>query len=82
MTIYQWNVFLAVAEQKSFVRAARVLNVTQSAVSHTIAKMEEEYGYPFFIRNKNNVELTSSGSRCHWAGIGSQKDMAKVFLGK
>lgn len=61
MTIYQWNVFLAVAEQKSFVRAAQALNVTQSAVSHIISKMEEEYGYPFFIRNKNKVELTSSG---------------------
>ena len=61
MTIYQWNVFLTVAEQKSFVRAAQVLNVTQSAASHTIAKTEEEYSYPFFIRNKNNVELTSSG---------------------
>ncbi|WP_434310544.1 LysR family transcriptional regulator [Hominifimenecus sp. rT4P-3] len=61
MTIYQWTVFLAVAEQKSFVRAAQALNVTQSAVSHIISKMEEEYGYPFFVRNKNNVELTSSG---------------------
>lgn len=61
MTIYQWSVFFAVAEQKSFVRAAQNLHVTQSAVSHIISKMEEEYGYPFFIRNKNKVELTSSG---------------------
>ena len=42
MTLYPWYVFITVAEQKSFVKAARILNVTQSAVSHTIAKLEAE----------------------------------------
>ena len=61
MSLYSWKVFIAVAEQKSFVKAAQMLNVTQSAVSHTIKKLEEEYGYSFFIRNRNNVELTNDG---------------------
>ena len=61
MSLYSWKVFVAVAEQKSFVKAAQLLNVTQSAVSHTIKKLEEEYGYSFFIRNRNNVELTNDG---------------------
>lgn len=61
MTIYRWQVFITVAEHKSFVKAANVLNVSQSAVSHTVAKLEEEYGYYLFIRNKNDVELTTNG---------------------
>ena len=61
MTLYPWYVFITVAEQKSFVKAARILNVTQSAVSHTIAKLEAEYGYFLFVRNRNNVELTTNG---------------------
>lgn len=61
MTLYPWYVFITVAEHKSFVKAARVLNVSQSAVSHTIAKLEAEYGYYLFVRNRNNVELTTNG---------------------
>ena len=38
-SIYPWTVFLEVAEKKSFVRAAESLYITQSSVSHTIAKL-------------------------------------------
>lgn len=62
MTLYPWYVFVTVAEQKSFVKAANALDVSQSAVSHTIAKLEAEYGYHLFTRNKNDVELTTNGS--------------------
>ncbi|MGI6212540.1 MAG: LysR family transcriptional regulator [Anaerovoracaceae bacterium] len=60
-SIYSLHVFEAIVEQKSFVQAARVLDLTPSAVSHMIAKMEAECGSPLFIRNRNNVELTESG---------------------
>ena len=30
-------------------------------MSHTIAKLEAEYGYFLFVRNRNNVELTTNG---------------------
>jgi len=61
MSIYSWQVFAAVAEQRSFVKAAEVLNVSQSAVSHIIKKIEDEQGFHLFIRNRNNVELTVNG---------------------
>ena len=62
MSIYQWQIFMTVAEQKSFVRAAKLLNLSPSAVSHMIAKMEAEYGYTLFIRARNSVELTTNGN--------------------
>ena len=42
-------------------KAAEVLNVSQSAVSHIIKKIEDEQGFHLFIRNRNNVELTVNG---------------------
>lgn len=61
MSLYSWQVFLTVVDQKSFVKAAQALSLTPSAVSHMIAKMEDDYGYPLFIRNRNSIELTTNG---------------------
>lgn len=61
INIYSWHVFSTVAEQKSFIKAAGVLNISQSAVSHTITKLEKECGYALFVRNRNNIELTTNG---------------------
>lgn len=52
---------MAVIENKSFVKAARILNLSPSAVSHMIKKLENEYGYPLLIRDRNCVELSSNG---------------------
>ena len=61
MSIYSWETFVLVAEQKSFVRAAEILHVSQSAVSHIIRKLEEENHVILFIRNRNKAELTAAG---------------------
>lgn len=61
MNVYPWYVFITVAEQKSFIKAASILNVSQSAVSHAIAKLESECGYFLFVRNRNSIELTANG---------------------
>ena len=61
MNGYSWSVFIAVVEQGSFIRAAQALNVSQSAVSHTISKLEEECGYQLLIRTRSGVRLTVNG---------------------
>lgn len=61
MNLYNWSVFIAVVEQGSFIKAAAVLNVTQSAVSHTISKLEEECGYQLLVRSKTGIKLTANG---------------------
>lgn len=63
MNIYPWYIFSTVAEQKSFIKAASILNISQSAVSHAIAKLENECGYSLFIRNRNSIELTANGRK-------------------
>ncbi|MEK9279906.1 MULTISPECIES: LysR family transcriptional regulator [unclassified Bradyrhizobium] len=53
--------FLAVAEHRSFTRAAAVLNRTQSAVSVQIRRLEERLGTRLFHRTRAGVAPTSAG---------------------
>jgi DNA-binding transcriptional LysR family regulator len=53
--------FVAVADQRSFTRAAATLNRTQSAVSMQIKRLEDRLGVELFHRTKANVELSPSG---------------------
>src|ERR1700710_3130107 len=53
--------FVAVADHRSFTRAASMLNRTQSAVSMQIKRLEDRLGVELFHRTKVNVELSSAG---------------------
>ncbi len=63
MTLLSYQVFKAVVEQESFQKAAEVLNLTPSAVSHAVSSMEKELGFSLFTRNKAGVSLTNYGER-------------------
>jgi LysR family glycine cleavage system transcriptional activator len=51
-------VFEAAARHLSFTRAAAELNVTQTAVSHQIRRLEEQLGLRLFVRRNRALELT------------------------
>lgn len=53
--------FVAVAEQLSFIRAARLLHLSQSALTEQIQKLEEELGVPLLLRDRRSVKLTGAG---------------------
>lgn len=53
--------FVAVADQRSFTRAASVLNRTQSAVSMQVKRLEDRLGAELFHRTKAHVELSPAG---------------------
>ncbi len=53
--------FVAVAEELSFSRAARRLNVDQPWLSRQVQKLEADLGFPLFIRTTRKVELTPKG---------------------
>ena len=61
MELFQLETFLAVAREKSFSRAASRLHRTQSAVSQTISKLEEDLGEKLFDRSSRNGSLTDAG---------------------
>lgn len=53
--------FVAVTEAGGFTRAARRLNLTQSAISHQIRRLEEEVGRPLLYRTTRSLTLTEDG---------------------
>jgi DNA-binding transcriptional LysR family regulator len=61
MELSQLEVFLTVARERRFSRAAEKLYRTQSAVSQTIRKLEEELGEPLFDRSSREGVLTDAG---------------------
>jgi len=55
------RIFQAVAEARSFTRAAEVVHLTQPGISKHIKQMEEYYGLPLFDRLGKKVALTQAG---------------------
>jgi len=61
MELSQLEVFLTVARERRFSRAAEKLFRTQSAVSQTIRKLEDELGESLFDRSSREGVLTDAG---------------------
>jgi DNA-binding transcriptional LysR family regulator len=66
---HQLDAFYAVAELKSFSKAASRLGVTQPALSQRIHQLEDTLKKRLFIRGQGGVRLTEAGNRllryCH-----------------
>ena len=61
MDLAELRVFLAVATERSFSRAATKLHRTQPAVSQAIRRLENEVGERFFDRSSKDGRLTEAG---------------------
>jgi DNA-binding transcriptional LysR family regulator len=55
--------FQAVAEERSFTKAAAKLGVAQSTLSHTIKQLEARMGIRLLTRTTRNVATTAAGER-------------------
>ena len=60
---YDLIAFLAVARERSFTRASAKLGVSQSALSHTIRKLESRLGLKLLTRTTRSVSPTEAGER-------------------
>jgi DNA-binding transcriptional LysR family regulator len=56
------RIFLAVAQERSFSRAAAKVHLTQPAVSQAVRRLEQELGEALFDRTSKNGTLTEAGS--------------------
>ncbi len=61
MEIRQLRAFIAIAEAKTFTAGARLVHVTQAAISMQIRQLEDELSVPLFIRTPRRVILTEAG---------------------
>lgn len=55
--------FVTVAQERSFTRAAGMLGVSRSALSHTLLGLEERLGVRLLIRTTRSVSPTDAGNR-------------------
>ena len=62
MTLSQIQYFLTAARCLNFTVAARELYITQPALGRQISAMEDELGVKLFLRSKNSLSLTPTGS--------------------
>ena len=63
MNIHELNNFLALADLLHFGQASRACNLSPSALTRSIQRLEEEIGQPLFTRDNRNVALTPAGER-------------------
>jgi DNA-binding transcriptional LysR family regulator len=61
MDLYRLRSLMVLAEQRHFGRAARVLGMTQPALSKQVAQVEDELGAALFSRGRGGVDLTAVG---------------------
>lgn len=57
------SAFAIVAEERSFTRAAARLGTSQSALSHTVRRLEEGLGLKLLARTTRSVGLTEAGAQ-------------------
>jgi DNA-binding transcriptional LysR family regulator len=53
--------FVAIADRKSFIRAAEYVQISQPAITAQIQRLEEEVGVRLLDRNRRSVKLTQAG---------------------
>ncbi|MDZ8118692.1 HTH-type transcriptional activator IlvY [Pontiella sp. NLcol2] len=63
MDIQALETFIRTAELLHFGRASQACNLSPSALTRTIQRLEEEVGQPLFLRDNRRVALTEAGNQ-------------------
>ncbi|WP_142339092.1 LysR family transcriptional regulator, partial [Priestia megaterium] len=79
MSLKKYSAYIKVIETGSLTKAAEILNYTQPNISQMISSLEEEYGFPLLIRQKNGVKPTKNGLAVLPAMRELQRGYEKLF---
>ena len=82
MNLLQLEYFQEVAKVSSITQAAKALNISQSALSIMMNKLETEIGYPLFEKQGRNIVITPYGRNVlHYSYIllHEMEDIQKEF---
>ena len=63
MDLNRYKIYLSVPDSGSFTAAAAAWNYTPSGVVHLINALEQEFGFPLFVRTRRGVHLTTDGEQ-------------------
>lgn len=63
LDIRELKIFLTVAEQLHFGRASQICNLSPSALTRTIQRLEEQVEQPLFLRDNRTVRLSPAGEQ-------------------
>jgi DNA-binding transcriptional LysR family regulator len=75
------RLFLAVAEERNFTRAAEKLHMAQQAVSKGVAQLERELGVELLERTTREVRLTAAGRALQGDGRDALAAVERAFAG-
>ena len=79
--ITKLRALMSAVEYGSLKAAAEALGCTQSAVSHSIASLEEELGFRLLRRGRSGIRLTDEGERLLGAVRAVEEDGKTIRLG-
>lgn len=61
VSLEQWRILLAVVENGGFAQAAKAMHRSQSSISYTVAKLQEQLGIPLLKMSGRKAELNEAG---------------------
>ena len=79
---FRLRIFLTVAQEHSFTKAASILKISQPAVSQNIAELEKMTGVKLFDRLRGEIQITPEGEifKKHAEGIiSSYAEVSRLF---
>ena len=63
MTFTQLEIFALIAELKALLLQQKKLGISQSAVSHALKSLEQQWGINLISRTQSDIELTTTGQQ-------------------
>lgn len=75
---YDLKYFIILAETKNLTFAAKKLNISQPALSHSLKRIEQEVGMSLFERSTRGIQLTHAGVRLFEKALNLEKELSSL----